>query len=71
MVRRWVYGFVDPVSREVTLQKIDLTAVEHGSTSNYRGIMEEATGVAALIGDYGFIVMMVGLGYFIIFIWNL
>lgn len=33
--------------------------------------MEEATGVAALIGDYGFpIVMMVGLGYFIYFIWN-
>ena len=33
--------------------------------------MEEATGVAAIIGDYGFpIVMMVGLGYFIYFIWN-
>jgi hypothetical protein len=33
--------------------------------------MEEVTGVAALIGDYGFpIVMMVGLGYFIYFIWN-
>ena len=33
--------------------------------------MEEATGVAALIGDYRFpIVMMVGLGYFIYFIWN-
>lgn len=33
--------------------------------------MEEVTGVASLIGDYGFpIVMMVGLGYFIYFIWN-
>ncbi len=33
--------------------------------------MEEVTGVAALVSDYGFpIVMMVGLGYFIYFIWS-
>lgn len=31
----------------------------------------EEVGIAQLIGDYGFpIVMMVGLGYFIYFIWN-
>jgi hypothetical protein len=31
----------------------------------------EEMGIAQLIGDYGFpIVMMVGLGYFIYFIWN-
>ena len=33
--------------------------------------MEEITGVAELINQYGFpIVMMVGLGYFIYFIWS-
>lgn len=33
--------------------------------------MEEITGVAGLINQYGFpIVMMVGLGYFIYFIWS-
>ena len=33
--------------------------------------MDEVTGVASLIGDYGVpIVMMVGLGYFVYFIWN-
>ena len=33
--------------------------------------MEEITGVADLINQYGFpIVMMVGLGYFIYFIWS-
>lgn len=33
--------------------------------------MEEVSGIAQMIGDYGFpIVMMVGLGYFIYFIWN-
>lgn len=33
--------------------------------------MEEVSGIAQLIGDYGFpIVMMVGLGYFIYFIWS-
>ena len=33
--------------------------------------MEEVTGLAALVSDYGFpIVMTVGLGYFIFFIWK-
>jgi hypothetical protein len=33
--------------------------------------VDEVTGVAQLISDYGFpIVMMVGLGYFVYFIWN-
>jgi len=33
--------------------------------------MEEVTGVSALVGEYGFpIVMMVGLGYFIFYIWR-
>lgn len=33
--------------------------------------MEEVSGIAEMIGEYGFpIVMMVGLGYFIYFIWN-
>jgi hypothetical protein len=33
--------------------------------------MEEVTGVSALVGEYGFpIVMMVGLGYFIFYIWS-
>lgn len=33
--------------------------------------MDEVSGIAQMIGEYGFpIVMMVGLGYFIYFIWN-
>jgi hypothetical protein len=33
--------------------------------------LEEVSGIAEMIGEYGFpIVMMVGLGYFIYFIWN-
>lgn len=33
--------------------------------------MDEVSGIAGMIGEYGFpIVMMVGLGYFIYFIWN-
>ena len=33
--------------------------------------MEEAVGVVSLIQDYGFpVVMVVGLGYFVYFVWN-
>ena len=60
-------AFVDPNTQEVTLKKFDINNIDYLELTALRDSMDIA--VAELINDYGSSVMMVGLGYFIYYVW--